>query len=187
MFYEVVVPLIMVKNTGLICISTVREEHNFYSRILQKRNHDGTPIWNVKRVRMNKACKACTAAEGQTKDCPHLGDPLPAWIDHDNVQVAKILMEDHNALMEQELFGNECSSVTPIFNSAWVDMVENAPRSSIPSMRDAREIFVTIDPNGGKTSRFAIVSATYVNGSQYVSFIFILFIFFGRGEGYKQV
>ena len=47
-FYEVIVPLMEVKGTATICISTPLGSWNFYSELTEVRDEKGRRVFNVK-------------------------------------------------------------------------------------------------------------------------------------------
>jgi hypothetical protein len=49
-FYEVLVPLMEVKGTATICISTPLGSSNFYSELTRVCDEQGRPIFNVQQI-----------------------------------------------------------------------------------------------------------------------------------------
>ena len=73
-FQEVVVPLLGVRDTALIGISTPLDANNFYSELVQSVKPDGSPLFNVVTIRL--LCEDCEKA-GRMQ-CPHNVD-VPPW------------------------------------------------------------------------------------------------------------
>ena len=73
-FQEVVVPLLGVRDTALIGISTPLDENNFYSELVQSKKPDGEPLFNVVTIRL--LCDVCEKAG--VMHCPHNAD-VPPW------------------------------------------------------------------------------------------------------------
>ena len=69
-FQEVVVPLLGVRDTALIGISTPLDENNFYSELVQSKKPDGNLLFNVVTIRL--LCDECEKT-GQMH-CPHNAD-----------------------------------------------------------------------------------------------------------------
>jgi hypothetical protein len=70
-FDEVIVPLLGVKDTAVIGISTPLDENNFYSQMIDLKQEDGvTPLFNV--VSISLICDKCLGLDlkGQTT-CSH--------------------------------------------------------------------------------------------------------------------
>ena len=53
-FYEVIVPLMEVKGTATICISTPLGSWNFYSELTEVRDEKGRRVFNVKHIEHGK-------------------------------------------------------------------------------------------------------------------------------------
>lgn len=76
-FTEVVVPLLGVKDTAVLAISTPLDENNFYSQMLEMTHNDGvTPLFNV--ISVSLICDECKQKElkGQLT-CPHRQNEIP--------------------------------------------------------------------------------------------------------------
>lgn len=158
-FFEVICPLLQKALVAFICISTVRGQDNFYTKVLKKKDRYGESYWETLEIKNRQACNACIEA-GEKEDCPHLTERLPHWQDVERVKKTQALMSDHKALMEQELFGNSCSDACAIFPAPMIDFMLTRPRSMIhPS--PGTKIYITVDPNAGGSSRYAIFSAFY--------------------------
>ncbi len=75
-FYEVVVPLLELDNTALICISTILDSFNFYSKLLELKDENGDPFFVQHTFVM--ACEQCQA-DGTPEKCTHMFHALPPW------------------------------------------------------------------------------------------------------------
>lgn len=76
-FTEVVVPLLGVKDTAVLAISTPLDENNFYSQMLELTQDDGvTPLFNV--ISVSLICDECKQKDlkGQLT-CPHRQNEIP--------------------------------------------------------------------------------------------------------------
>jgi hypothetical protein len=76
-FTEVVVPLLGVKDTAVLAISTPLDETNFYSQMLELTQDDGvTPLFNV--ISVSLICDECKKKDlkGQLT-CPHRQNEIP--------------------------------------------------------------------------------------------------------------
>lgn len=74
---EVVIPLLEVKNTALIAISTPLDDSNFYSNLISMRDECGNLIFEVLQARA--ACAKCTAELEDPSKCPHINLERPLW------------------------------------------------------------------------------------------------------------
>ena len=68
-FYEVVVPLLELDRTALICISTILDPLNYYSKLLELKDERGEPFFQVHKFIM--ACDACLE-KGTPQSCTHM-------------------------------------------------------------------------------------------------------------------
>lgn len=75
--YETIFPLLIVGDTSIIGISTLRDSINFYTRLLKIADPvTGKKYFNVMQVEL--ACEACKA-EGQAAQCKHMLHLIPRW------------------------------------------------------------------------------------------------------------
>ena len=161
-FYEVIVPLLEMDTTACICISTILGNDNFYTKLLNLKDHLGEPFF-VSFV-FTLLCDACKAADKDPSECAHLLDSLPRWQSQGKHKRIRAMM---NSLGQQQLLAQETMGlITGADNSAFnfksiqhlFDTVTN-PRGKIDPLN--RHVFYSIDPNGGGHSKFAIVSCVY--------------------------
>ena len=75
-FYEVVVPLLELDRTALICISTILDPCNYYSKLLELKDENGDSFFQVHRFTL--ACNLCIEA-GTPEACTHMFRELPPW------------------------------------------------------------------------------------------------------------
>ena len=88
-FYEVIVPLLEMERTSLICISTILESFNFYSRLLDLKDGDGNSLFET--LRFELICEACRASDNPEK-CTHMLHLVPRWQSADRHKRLKIMM-----------------------------------------------------------------------------------------------
>ena len=74
--YEVVIPLLIMASSCLICISTVRGEDNFFSRLLELKDDHGNLIFVVIRFTLRCDKPQCRK---NPQDCVHKLGLLPPW------------------------------------------------------------------------------------------------------------
>eukprot|EP00854_Cymbomonas_tetramitiformis_P006403 gene6403-7671_t len=103
-FTEVIVPLLNVRDTALLAISTPLDENNFYSTLLRmKEPNSDEPMFYVLEVTL--ICPAC--AERGIKDvCEHRRELLPPWkSDHRREEMTRMLFESQPQMYMQEQLG----------------------------------------------------------------------------------
>lgn len=74
LFFQVVVPLIGVENTALLAISTPQDEFNYYTTLMELKNHLGAPLFDSLKLGMQ--CMDC-AKSGAA--CGHKLSMNPHW------------------------------------------------------------------------------------------------------------
>lgn len=156
-FYEVIVPLLEVKDTALICISTPLDSWNFYSQLTEVRDEKGRRLFNVRHVQKGAR---------------------PAWKPDEGLsKMRAIYGKARKAMLETEIYGMIARSTGSAFNRRLLtDFFESAPCEE-PHVINDNCIYVSADPNGGAKasnasgSDTAIVSFFYSRGNVVVSLV----------------
>ena len=161
-FTEVIVPLLGVKNTTLLAISTPLGEENYYSAMLTMKRPNGSPLFNTVEVRL--MCQKCKE-EGKT-ECPH-SDGLPPWKTGDRQKLVQQLMENDKAMFMREQLGvvtsaNTCAFHVPSIHALGCE--SNYVRDE--ELQTPDTVYVVIDPCGGGASGMAILSGVYTNSGR---------------------
>lgn len=164
MFFEVIVPLIGMKDARLFMITTPVDQYNFFSKLVKRKDpRTGKFIFDFEHVQL--ACKRCINS-GRTKMCKHRMDKLPPWKDEDSMSLIREIMKDHQALFERENIGMIAESgdalIPPRIREKWM----MAPRFDPEPTTLTSPMFVTVmDPNGGDSanaSEMSIVSIAFL-------------------------
>lgn len=151
--FKVVVPLLGVKNTALIAISTPQNDSNYFSELCELKDENGRDYFNVFNIKWN---------EKQTT--------LPSWKDKDSNAVIKRIYE---AVGRMNDYQKECQGELPedsncIFKKDAVNSWLQRPLWGTELTNESiREIRITCDPNNGGSSETALV-AGYVTGGKLV-------------------
>lgn len=161
-FEEVVIPLLGVKDTAVLAISTPLDAGNFYSQMLELKQVDGvTPLFNV--LRINLICEEC--AKLDLKDqiaCPHKQHEIPPWKSSGRQQLVKTLLESNPEMYKREQLGMVTTKNNSAFPSAGVQTFQQSSLP-LPDLERISHVFVAIDPAGGGSSFAAITSAIVYN------------------------
>jgi len=160
-FYEVVVPLLELDRTALICISTILDPTNFYSKLLELKDENGDPFFVVHKYVM--ACVACQAA-GTPQTCTHCWASLPPWQSARKHKKIRAMMADQPELLARETMGISSDMHQRAFSRKVMDALRARPALKTPKVPPTH-LFLTVDPSGGGSSHFAIVSALYHRGT----------------------
>lgn len=161
-FTEVIVPLLGVKNTTLLAISTPLGDENYYSAMLKMKRPNGVPLFNTVEVRL--MCQKCKE-EGKT-ECPH-SDGLPPWKTGDRQKLVQQLMENDKAMFMREQLGivtsaNSCAFHVPSIHTLGCETnyVEDN------EIKTPDTVYIVIDPCGGGASGMAIISGVVNNSGK---------------------
>lgn len=157
-FFEVVVPLLELSNTAMIGISTIKDEDNFMSHFLEMKDDTGKPFF--KSFMFYMACEACRLTDNPA-GCTHLKNLIPPWQSSSKHEKIKALMSDQQELLNQEVFGISNSKTENVFTEKsvmkFIKSVSKNP-AYIPY------VYISIDPNGGGDSNFALISSIIDRG-----------------------
>lgn len=160
-FEEVVIPLLGVKDTAVLAISTPLDAGNFYSQMLDLKQADGvTPLFNV--LRINLICEECSKLD--LKDqiaCPHKQHEIPPWKSSGRQQLVKTLLESNPEMYKREQLGMVTTKNNSAFPSSGVHTFQ-VSSLTLPVTERVSHVFVAIDPAGGGSSFAAITTAIVI-------------------------
>ena len=190
-FYEVVVPLLGMRDTALIAISTILDPSNFYSKLVDLRDSSGTPMFDVQKFEL--VCDACRQTKTPWR-CTHMTDTMPPWLSSEkHSKIRQFLPEE---LVGRETMGIAMSDGCRAFEASAVEAFATTDpqllpthaglntatsavtgktfdmsRDPVPRASDApgHVIFTAVDPNGGGLSEYAVASILCFQGSTVVS------------------
>ena len=154
-FDEVVIPLLGVKDTAVIAISTPLDDTNFYSQMLELKQDDGeTPLFNV--ISISLICDECQGKDlkGQIT-CPHKQNEIPPWKTQRRQDLVKKLLESNPEMYKREQLG----VITKNENNCFpVDKLPAFEQSCGSAEEFVDTLFCCIDPAGGGSSCAAIIT-----------------------------
>lgn len=153
---EVVVPLLAMRESVLICISTLTDRANFYTRFLEHKTPNGKPLFNT--FQFSLVCEACLKTDFPER-CTHRMHTLPRWLDAGRIEVIKTILSEDPAMFLRETMGISMDGTTRAFPEAHIEAFKNRPRIHVSGSQS--NVFVAIDPAGGGASAFAICSLIY--------------------------
>ena len=158
-------PLLELDRTALICISTILDPCNYYSKLLELKDENGDSFFQVHRFTM--ACDACIEA-GTPEQCTHMFRELPPWQSARKHRKIRAMMADEPELLMRETQGISSDLHQRAFPQKFVrQWTMRAPFDH--GARDAvRHVVLAIDPSGGGSSHFAVVSCFYHLGTMAV-------------------
>jgi len=159
-FYETVAPLMTIGSTCFIGISTLRDEFNFYTRLMKMRDkHTGHCMFTCLSIQL--ACEKCKD-EGKAADCIHMLHLVPRWQSGERHMRLKVIMQDRPDLIQSELSGLAFDSLQCVFRPADIEIMFSQPP---PEPELNADIYIFIDPAaGGPQSDYAMLSFQRVKG-----------------------
>lgn len=149
---EVVLPLLSVSSSVLLCISTLREDDNHYSRMFQKKKPDGSMLFHT--IQISTVCDKCRQSDAPEK-CNHKQTEMPRWLSSHKMEMIKNMLSDDPALLLRESMGISVESTSRAFKDAAIDDLVKSDQV-FPMLLS--HIYVAVDPSGGGDSAFAIAS-----------------------------
>lgn len=168
---EVVVPLLAMETSVLLCISTLLESTNHYSRFFQMKKPGGEPLFNC--IQFSLVCSECMKTDHPER-CTHKLHELPRWLSAAKIEVIREMLNDDPAMFLRESMGISADATTRAFREEKLLFLENTPKRGPPS--NVGTIFVSIDPAGGGNSAFAICSLLHIGGGMMVSVVIALIV-----------
>ena len=151
LYYEVIVPLMIVEFTVILSITTPKGEESAYTRELLRQKESKEKIYNI--LEFSLACKDCVS-QGIAVQCEHMDHLQPAWKSKERQRLLKICMEDVPHLYEQEGMGNPGTRTNRCFPDKMLELFFNNPNTNANGfMQD--KLFISIDLTGGRSSNFA--------------------------------
>lgn len=155
-FFQVVVPLLTVRHTAVLAISTPDDEFNYYTELLE------CGLFHT--IKVGLICDPCMA---KGIPCNHMKKKLPSWKSAENHDKVLKIMKTQKTLAMREIGGEVITDRQFIFRKHIQDL-HTSPRHNFTYAPQV--IHCVIDPSGGgKGSDWAIMSGCIDNGMRVVS------------------
>jgi hypothetical protein len=165
-FLEVMVPLISVRNSVLIMISTLVDKFNFYTRLLNLRN-PATGRKVVNSYVCELVCQTCKMGKHPDK-CMHMTHLLPWWKNAGGNTLQSLLYADDKHLMAREALGIIIDGGASWFDKDSVDFLLNVSEIAVSEVTPINWVIVACDPNAGGSGGMAFTATTVYRGYQLV-------------------
>jgi hypothetical protein len=162
-FYEVVVPLLTVKGTALIAISTPIDGYNLFSDLCNSKA-EGKDVFLVETS--DRICLDCQfLPDSLSTRCLHLKDNLPEWKSAKQEEIIKDSFYKGNyTLLKRELMGMSADDGISAFSSESIMRFKNRPTVLPSSAYPPRFLFMALDPTGLGSSELAMTTVYLENG-----------------------
>ena len=163
-FYEVVVPLLGVKATALLAISTPKDGFNYYSRLMELKDHLGNKLfWDIQ---IGLACATCLRFK---RACGHFLNLLPQWKPPHLQAKQDAIYGTNPMLRDRETRGIVGGADECLFPVEYVDAF--AEREPLPWPAGKPHILYTaIDPSGSGVSDYAMTTCAWIGDTPVVSY-----------------
>jgi len=163
---EVVVPLLSMSSSVLLCISTLLDGSNHYSKMIALKDARGESVFES--IAITLVCDACLKTEHPEK-CRHKVSEVPRWISSTKVEIVRTLLAEDPAMLLRESLGISADGSEKCFRS--VDIEAFGAATPKPLMWDDRDhrnnvrfTFTAVDPSGGGASAFSIATVLVYDG-----------------------
>ena len=158
LFYKVIVPILSMKNTALVALSSPEGGGNYFSTLLELTKPDGSLFFQV--VDCFRICTACLKLERvKAIECKHIAD-TPHWLSGPKIAELKTLYKSNPEDALREFGGISVSNHKPALNKDDVNRLF-AGATFVPQSAPTL-IFTTCDPNGGGPSQMSLASAYFM-------------------------
>lgn len=167
-FYEVVCPLLEMEVATLICISTLRGDQNFYSKLLHLKDENGKGAFVVKDFKLVCQREECKL---NPYDCWHSIHMIPPWQTRGKHQKVQLLMSGRPDLWVRETRGVEVEEYEPVFDFGALKATIGDEKKDFDPLEEPLidYVFIGVDPNGHGTSEYAMISVFFVGAKAVVS------------------
>jgi hypothetical protein len=163
---EVVVPLLSMQQSVLLCISTLLDQGNHYSKMMMLKDEYGRHVFE--NISITLVCDECLKTD-TPEQCKHKMSTLPRWLSSSKVEVVKNLLAEDPAMLLRETLGISTDGSQKCFGAKEITALfeRKAPPLQISYRevsQNVKHIFVSCDPSGGGASAFSIASCL-IDGS----------------------
>lgn len=165
---EIVAPTLTRKNVKLIGITTVSGADSFIGPMAEAKFPDGRSVFLT--LNFELVCSECKRA-GTPETCKCLVGDIPYWQSSSQHEKLELIMAGRIDTFMKEIKGYSMDqTVMPAFEPQAVKFLKTRAAVMPSPELVAQEIFVAVDPAcGGKYSKFAIMSAIFIDNRMVVS------------------
>lgn len=166
LFFKVIVPILSMRMTSLILLSSPEGEGNYFSNLTTMKKEDGSDFFQL--VDCFRICSKCMKLERvKAMACPHI-KTTPHWLSSKKIAELKTLYKANPEDALREFGGMSISNHKPALLKDEVQRLFK--RVPYASPTNPSIIFTACDPNGGGPSQMSLGSGYFnVNGHLVVS------------------
>lgn len=170
LFYKTIVPILQMKNTSLLCLSSPEGDANYYSGLMNlKRKGTNESFFNV--IDCFQICPKCLKLE-RTKQilCRHIKNNSH-WISSRKTKELMTLYEANPEDAIREFGGIVVSDHLPALRKEDINRTFSMPK--VQTTAPPKYIITSCDPSGGGPSRLSIMSGYFTCGKFVVIFYLV--------------
>lgn len=171
----IVVPLLEVKDTVLVAISTLVDQWNFFSVLMELKDPKGENVFNVYRQQL--VCNRCLNRKNPEK-CTHNDHMVPPWKSKRQVETARLIFGDDTGALKSESLGLVDGNTGSVFSAVGIKGLRSAALYDHTQCKDSppKFVFVACDPNAGGPDHTALVAIAYINGRMVVRVLVVVYL-----------
>lgn len=177
LFFKVIVPILSVAQTALIALTSPEGSENYFSRLVNLQD-ETTKEQFFRVIDCLMICKECRKLEAADQaKCTHVKQEA-FWLDNRKINRLKQLYKADPATLLREFGGAIADDYEPCFDRHEISVFFN--RAPVLAMSPPKQIYVSVDPNGGGASRMAITSGYFDPRGHFVvsSFYSVMYLHF---------
>ena len=164
LFYKTIVPILQLKNTSLLALSSPEGNENYYSQLLNLKDEHGRPWFKVVDKKM--ICAECQKGDrAKQLACDHI-KKTEEWLSNRKFERLKALYSNAQGTALQELAGMVVSEYTPCFNMDDIEACFTA--KPVITLSAPGIIYISADPSGGGPSHLALAAGYFDMASNFV-------------------
>lgn len=157
---EVVVPLLSMQQSVLLCISTILDSGNHYTKMMELQDDYGKPVFET--IKITLVCDDCMKTEHPER-CRHKLASMPRWLSSQKVETVRKLLAEDPAMLLRESLGISADGSEKAFPGAEIEAMIARTAPPIPyniraPSENTQHAFIAVDPSGGGASAFSIAS-----------------------------
>jgi hypothetical protein len=158
-FLQVMVPLIEMIGAVLIMISTLVNQYNFYTKLMQLKDPaTNKPLINSYVCEL--ICSSCKRTRDPTR-CRHMLHMIPPWKNPRGFGIVSLLYGANKHLMARESMGAIVADGSTYFTMHDIEFLMNAKRYKYDMRLRPSVIIVTCDPNALGGSGFTFTAMVH--------------------------
>ncbi len=166
LFFKTLVPILSMRYTSLLALSSPEGTENYFSRMLTLKNKEDDSDF-FQRVDCYQICNACLRLPDRAEQikCTHVKNSAH-WLSQASMRKLRALYEANPEDAIREFGGVSVSDHKPVIDQQHMHRFVTKQRWLQRS--PPRRVFICVDPNGGGNSHMAIVSGFYASPSELV-------------------